>query len=216
MDRFGLIGSGIAHSESPALFRKACSGRWEYDLLDFDDFSSAWDAFANGPYKAVNVTAPFKTQAAAAADIRAAEVERIGAANILVKTPGGILARNSDYLGLCALLREHGGLRDAAVIGLGGAGRAALAAAQDCGLSVRCFHHDEIGGGVKADLIIYTLPRFVPGADLLDCKVLLEANYKDPCLSSRPGYVGGRQWLLAQARTGFPLMTGLWTDATES
>lgn len=219
MERFGLIGRDIAHSESPELFRKAYGGRWEYDLMDFDCFADAWRAFVEGPHKAVNVTSPFKTEAASRAGIKAPEVERTGAANILIKTPEGILARNSDYLGLCVMLRglkgtllPQSGTCDVAVIGMGGAGMAAKCAAEDCGFRVSVHHHDGIADGVTAGIIIYTLPSFVPGADRLCCDVLIEANYKSPALENekhcRPHYIGGRQWLLAQAREGFPLMTG--------
>lgn len=205
--RFGLIGYPIGHSQSPALFKEECGGRWEYDLLEFDNFEDSWKAFANGPYKAVNVTAPYKTLAAERADICSAAVERTGAANILVKTPKGIAAYNSDFLAVRELL-EKAGAKSVTVIGLGGAGRAALAAAEDLGLPVRGLHHNEISGGADDDVIIYTLPSAAPGCDRLGCRVIIEANYKDPCLTEHNGYVSGMEWLRAQARLGFGILTG--------
>ena len=205
--RFGLIGYPIGHSQSPALFKEQCNGRWEYDLLEFDNFEDSWKAFADGPYKAVNVTAPYKTLAADRADIRSEAVERTGAANILVKTTEGIAAYNSDFLAVRELLKEAGA-KSVTVIGLGGAGRAALAAAEDLGLPVRGLHHDEIADGVSDDVIIYTLPSTVPGCDRLNCRVIIEANYKDPCLTEHNGYVSGLEWLRAQARLGFGILTG--------
>ncbi|MDO5321345.1 MAG: hypothetical protein Q4F39_03030 [Bacteroidia bacterium] len=205
--RFGLIGYPIGHSQSPALFKKECGGRWEYDLLEFDNFEDSLKAFADGPYKAVNVTAPYKTLAAERADIRSAAVERIGAANILVKTPEGIAAYNSDFLAVRELL-EKAGAKSVTVIGLGGAGRAALAAAEGLGLPVRGLHHNEISEGVADDTIIYTLPSAVPGCDRLDCRVIIEANYKDPCLMGHNGYISGFEWLHAQAVLGFGILTG--------
>lgn len=205
--RFGLIGYPIGHSQSPALFAELCGGEWEYDLIEEVTFEAAWNRFVNGPYKAVNVTAPYKTQAAAMADIKSPAVERTGAANILVKTPEGIAAYNSDYLAVKELL-NNAGAKSVTIIGLGGAGRAALAAAEELGLPVRGLHHDEIGDGVSDDVIVYTLPSASPGYDRLECRTLIEANYKDPCLTNCQGYIPGTEWLSLQASLGYPLMTG--------
>ncbi len=206
MDKFGLIGHPIAHSLSPALFTAAYGGKYVYDLIQTPDFEEAWARFLAG-YKAINVTAPFKGDAFARVDWRSPECERAGATNLVVKTSDGTKAYNSDYRGVKALL-EPLGCRTAAVVGYGGAGKAALAAAEDLGLDTRLYRHAEVAGGVQADVIIYTLPRAVEGIERLECSHLLEANYKDPCLAGRPGYIAGSAWLLMQAVTGYALMTG--------
>ena len=54
--------------------------------------------------------------------------------------------------------------------------------------------------------------RFVEGADRLDCAHLLEANYRDPCLTAHPGYISGADWLRRQAALGYALMTGEQPD----
>ena len=212
MDKFGLIGHPIAHSLSPALFTAAYGGRYVYDLIETPDFDEAWRRFLAG-YRAINVTAPFKGDAFARVDWRSPECERAGATNLVVKTPEGTKAYNSDYRGVKALLAPLG-CRSAAVVGYGGAGKAALAAAEDLGLDTQLYRHAEVAGGVQADVIIYTLPRAVEGIDRLDCAHLLEANYKDPCLAGRPGYIPGSSWLLMQAVTGYALMTGEEPDAS--
>ena len=212
MDKFGLIGHPIAHSLSPALFTAAYGGRYVYDLIETPDFDEAWRRFLAG-YRAINVTAPFKGDAFARVDWRSPECERAGATNLVVKTPEGTKAYNSDYRGVKALLAPLG-CRSAAVVGYGGAGKAALAAAEDLGLDTRLYRHAEVAGGVQADVVIYTLPRAVEGIDRIDCAHLLEANYKDPCLAGRPGYIPGSAWLLMQAVTGYALMTGEEPDAS--
>ena len=133
MDKYGLIGFPIAHSLSPRLFEAAYGGRYTYDLIDTEDFEKAWEGFMYG-YRAVNVTAPFKGDAFACADWRSPECGRIGAANLCVNEGGMVKAYNSDYLAVKAILEplERG---TAAVIGYGGAGRAAMAAAEDSGFS---------------------------------------------------------------------------------
>ena len=206
MDRFGLIGFPISHSQSPAMFARAYGGRFAYDLIETPDFEEAMRLLANC-YKAVNVTAPFKIAAAKAADHASPEVGRTGAANILVNTPDGIWAYNSDYLAVRKIILDADP-SDIAVVGFGGAGKAALAAAQDCGIETRLYRHDGIADGISADLVIYTLPSAVPGIEKIGCRALLEANYKDPCLTGRPGYIPGTRWHMEQALAGFPLMTG--------
>ena len=172
--RFGIIGSPVKGSMSPRLFTAAYSGRYPYDLIEEDDFETAWARFL-AEYDGINITAPFKALAAAAADIRSDEVVRIGAANLAVKTPGGVKVYNTDYEGVKRALLEVGDFatcrchlphtrasvspempgraRDfstslemtgralemtgrALIVGCGGAGRAAAAAAVDLGFEV--------------------------------------------------------------------------------
>jgi len=213
-EKYGLIGYPIANSGSPALFKAAYGGKYDYELLEIKDFNEAWSSFINGPYKAVNVTAPFKKLAAARADIRGGEVEKTGSANILLKTGKGIMANNSDFLGVRSILPDGQG-KTAAIIGTGGAGVAAAEASREKKYSVKTYHHDEISDGISADLIIYTLPSDVQGTDKLNCSMLLEANYRTPCLQNHEGYVHGLKWLLAQAVEGYPLMTGEPVDLEE-
>lgn len=215
MERFGLIGYPAAHSLSPKLFSEAYGGKYPYDIIETPDFDEAWSKFTEA-YDAVNVTMPFKDQAAAMADIKSPEVLRTGAANILVKTTEGIVAHNSDYFAVLSILHDiigTGAVGTVAVIGTGGAGRAAAAAVMDCGLQLQTFHHNEISEGVDADLIFYTLPSAVEGSDKLSCRILIEANYKDPCLKGVDAeYVSGEIWLRRQAIYGYELMTGRAPD----
>lgn len=99
MKRFGLIGYPASHSLSPALFRAAYGGKYAYDIIENPDFDAAYGKFL-GEYDGVNVTAPFKELAAARADILSPECRRIGAANLLVKSPDGIKAFNTDCFGV--------------------------------------------------------------------------------------------------------------------
>lgn len=211
MKKFGIIGYPVSNAKSPVLFKAAYHGKYEYVPIETEDFEKAWNTFIQG-FHAVNVTMPFKMKAAAHADIKASEVEATGAANILVKTQAGIEAHNSDYLGVRAILSElPEEIHTATVIGTGGAGRAAAYAAETCGFETSVRHHDEIADGAEADLIIYCLPKAVEGIDKLRCKVLLEANYKDPCLVDMPGtgrYIPGIEWLVRQAVEGYMIMSG--------
>ena len=99
MKKFGLIGHPIEHSLSPALFKAGYDDKYPYDLIQTADFEEAYARFLEG-YDGINVTAPFKELAISKADILSEECQAIGATNLLVKTPEGIKAYNSDYLGL--------------------------------------------------------------------------------------------------------------------
>lgn len=154
--RFGLIGHPIAHSLSPALFRAGYDCRYHYDLIEGYDFEESFRRFLEG-YDGINVTAPFKELAFAKADILSDECRLIKATNLLIKTPEGIKAHNSDYLGVRMWLSEviqtypsvlsQGGWRietgqTALIVGCGGAGKAAAIAAASLGLKVILMNRD--------------------------------------------------------------------------
>jgi len=129
MKKFGLIGHPISHSLSPALFNAAFGGKYTYDLIEEADFEKAYDRFLD-EYDAVNVTAPFKEKAFAAAGVSTGECRAVGAANILMKGADGVSAANSDIMGVTGALEACGVSRDsrgtALVVGCGGAAMAAV------------------------------------------------------------------------------------------
>ena len=110
MEKFGLIGHPIAHSESPAVFAAAYGGRWPYDLIEGEDFELSWKRFLDG-YQAINITAPFKELAfrkLLECGVVDESVRSIGAVNIAVKEADGLVhGYNSDYLGVRLLLEER-------------------------------------------------------------------------------------------------------------
>ncbi|MBQ8838187.1 MAG: hypothetical protein IJ005_02590 [Bacteroidales bacterium] len=113
--KFGLIGHPITHSLSPALFKAGYDGIYPYELIETDDFETAYGTFLKG-FDGINVTAPFKELAYAKADIHSEECRMTGATNILIKTPEGIKAHNSDYLGVRLWLQQT--IHDLAASGL--------------------------------------------------------------------------------------------------
>ena len=127
MKQFGLIGHPIARSLSPGLFKAAYDGKYPYDLIQGEDFETSYQTFLDS-YDGVNVTAPFKELAYAKADIISDECRLARATNLLVKTPEGIKAYNSDLLGVRLWLQETSS-KTVLISGCGGAGRAAAAAA---------------------------------------------------------------------------------------
>lgn len=194
--KFGLTGHPIGHSLSPALFRAGYDGRYPYELIETADFEEAYGRFLE-EYDGINVTAPFKEPAYAKADILSEECRMIGATNLLVKTPEGIKAYNSDYLGVRMWLCEVAeGMKKtpvkALIVGLGGAGKAAAVAAASLGMSCILMNRnmskaeamaDKLGAmKVKADvrplsgfrnafkeadIIIYNIPAAIPELNIL-------------------------------------------------
>ena len=136
MARYGLIGHPIGHSLSPALFAAAYGEAHPYDLIPGEVFEESYKRFLQ-EYDAVNVTAPFKEDACARADVLSHECEVIGACNVLKKTDDGVLAVNTDYLGVMqCLMPFYTDLRLSPVtlvVGCGGAGKAAAYAACELG-----------------------------------------------------------------------------------
>ena len=240
--RFGLIGHPIAHSLSPALFKAGYEGRYPYELIEGENFEESYRKFLE-EYDGINVTAPFKELAFAKADILSPECESVGATNLLVKTPQGVKAFNSDFLGVRMWLEEVAAevlteKISVLIVGLGGAGKAAAAAAESLGMKVvrmnrtvrdektrplddfkECFR--------EADIIIYNIPITIPALNELTDqdftpgkpKFILEANYKNPSFSHEiltkmlganplARYTGGKTWLLYQAVTGYEIFTG--------
>lgn len=234
MKKFGLIGHPVAHSLSPALFKAGYDGRYPYELIEEEAFDAAYSRFIDG-YDGINVTAPFKERAFAKADIVSEECRAIGAANILVKTPEGIKAYNSDYLGVRMWIKEMVGSdlsKTAFVVGAGGAGKAAAAAAASLGLKTTIINRTmskavewaERQGVYKYiikpvedfaeefrrnDVVIYTLPVAIPQISELDRS---DIEGKKALLEANykdPVLRGnGKVWLLYQAVTGYELFTG--------
>ena len=139
--RFGLIGHPIARSLSPGLFWAAYDGKYPYELIQGEDFEVSYQRFLE-EYDGINVTAPFKELAYAKADMVSPECALAKAANLLVKTPEGVKAYNSDLMGVRLWIQEIMSSDDcnmeriALIAGTGGAGRAAAAAAVTLGMKV--------------------------------------------------------------------------------
>ena len=142
LDRYAVVGHPVDHSLSPTLhaaFARQTGQRMRYDLLPaplagFADVAAAF--FAAGG-SGLNVTVPFKEQAAQFVDSCDAGAHAAGAVNT-IRVLGGSGAKprteglNTDGVGLIADLQTNLGwaLRDKHILllGAGGAARGALVA----------------------------------------------------------------------------------------
>lgn len=141
----GVVGSPVAHSRSPALFR-----HWlrRYNLPGYyipmdvapGDLANALRTLPTLGFVGVNVTIPHKEQALQIADLVTDRAALMGAANTLIyRADGKLHADNTDGHGFVENLRQGAPGWDpasgpAAVIGAGGAARAVIASLLEAGV----------------------------------------------------------------------------------
>ncbi len=172
---FGVLGRPVSHSLSPVM-HNAGFGALGVDAVylplpaaDFEDFLAFERAF---PLSGVSVTAPYKADAMAIASEHAPLVRETGAANTLTRVGGRFVADNTDVDGFLEPLADVGlrGMR-AAILGNGGAARAAARALRDRGATVTIFGRDPERAAASASRVgVSAATRPVP-ADSWDLLV---------------------------------------------
>ncbi|MEO8504083.1 MAG: type I 3-dehydroquinate dehydratase [Acidobacteriota bacterium] len=146
----GVVGDPVEHSLSPrlhnALYREL-GVEMVYLPLWVPSFGNFWlEVVESGsleildlPWKGLSVTAPHKAAALAVAGAASPLADRVGGANTLVHNGEVWEAESTDPAGVVGALRARGVAlegRRAAVLGSGGAGRAAAVALQVAGARV--------------------------------------------------------------------------------
>ncbi len=132
--RYVLIGRHIAHSRSPEIMARLFRERgldWTYDLLPTEPEELADTIFRirDGKIAGANVTAPYKEKVIPLLDELSTAASRVGAVNTIVVRGGRLIGMNTDVAGFAVGLRGCELLTHpftAAVIGTGGAARAAI------------------------------------------------------------------------------------------
>lgn len=170
---FGVVGNPVAHSLSPRLHNGAYRELGIpalYLPFQTDSFGDFWlEVVEEGvleslglPIRGLSITAPFKAAALAVAGAESPLAGLVGGANTLVLREGVWEAESTDPEGVVEPLR-HRGLdlagRRAAVVGAGGAGRAAAAGLAHAGARVTLFNRGvERAESAGADLGLPWLP----------------------------------------------------------
>lgn len=132
-----MLGKPIAHSLSPVIhtagYVAAGLTGWSYTRIECAAAELPDLVAGLGPeWAGLSVTMPGKEAALAVADAASPVAAAVGAANTLVRRPGGSwYADNTDVAGMVRVLTDAGVTAGAAVtvLGAGGTARAALAAA---------------------------------------------------------------------------------------
>lgn len=234
---FGLIGKGISHSMSPALFNAAYPGKgYEYVLIDCTSLDEGIAMARKKGIEAANVTTPFKEDAYLAAGTHDPISEKIKSANLLDFRNWTIKSFNTDYHGvyltLSGICKSMQGIKTA-IIGCGGAGKAAALACRDLGAELTIANRTlakaedlcRITGGKAVGLekieetvkncriLIYAASQKIQAIENIDLKnkIIFEANYKDPALGNADCklYIPGIKWLINQAIPSFEIFTGI-------
>ena len=127
--RAGVLGSPIAHSLSPVLYRAgfAAAGLtdWSFQAVECD--AERLPGLVGGldpSWAGLAVTMPGKAAAAGCASTRSERVSVLGVANTLLRRDGGWHAENTDVDGVSGALRVAGVQPAGPVLLLGGGGTA--------------------------------------------------------------------------------------------
>jgi 3-dehydroquinate dehydratase / shikimate dehydrogenase len=169
---YGIVGRTAGKSLSPRLHNAAYRALGLAALyLPFPAarFGAFWDELGDGalaglgwPLRGLTVTSPHKEEALAAADEASPLARQAGAANTLLRQGDRWRADTADADGVLRVLGAHKidvAGRRAAVVGCGGAGRAAAAGLQAAGAEVTLVNRGTERGHLAAELL--ELP-FVP------------------------------------------------------
>ena len=131
--KLGLIGKPLGHSKSPWIHKEltgADYSLWELGSEELDGF------FAKKDFDGLNVTIPYKLKVVKYMDDLEGDAVRTGAVNTVINRGGLLIGCNTDTAGAKYLLKSLGipveGKR-AAVLGSGGAARAAAEALKQLG-----------------------------------------------------------------------------------
>ncbi|MGE3624317.1 MAG: shikimate dehydrogenase [Bdellovibrionales bacterium] len=139
-----VLGWPVKHSLSPRLHgywlhRYGIGGSYESLAVEPAELEKTLRHLPQAGFRGVNLTIPHKEKALAFMQAVDTPAQRIGAVNMVVVGEDGRLeGRNTDAYGFSQSLQEAGvSVRGgaAAVIGAGGAARAAIVALQDMGVS---------------------------------------------------------------------------------
>lgn len=241
----GVVGRPIGHSLSPLIHGAwiAAAGldaRYEaFEPRDETAFAALTARVRSGELAGLNVTAPFKEQAFTAADGASATARRCGSANLLIRRDEGLWADSTDGQGLRTALSEQApGLEltgaPVAVLGAGGAARAAAAALIEAGAGVTVVNRSrdraealsadlgvEVGGveAVEGARLIVNALSVQPELDMAALRadaVLMDMSYRPvitPFLAAGRArgltVVDGLAMLIGQARPSFEAFFGV-------
>lgn len=135
LDRYGVIGQPIAHSQSPfihAAFARETAQKLSYEALEIAPaaLATTLQQLHAEPYLGLNVTLPHKTAVAALCESVSERAEQAGAVNTLIRTDSGWRGDNTDGAGFIADLARLkiavAGKR-VLLLGAGGAARGLIA-----------------------------------------------------------------------------------------
>lgn len=106
-----ILGRGISHSKSPAMYNalyEKLGLPWEYDFADIPTVEEAESFLRARDFLSINITTPYKPEAYEAADFKAATAQLAKGVNLLVNKDGTLVGYNVDGQGCVAYLEREG------------------------------------------------------------------------------------------------------------
>ena len=131
---YGLIGSKLGHSCSKIIHERLCG--YKYELHPLPTEAEARAFLEARPFRAINVTIPYKRLVMEYCDQIDPRAAAIGAVNTVVHRDGKLYGYNTDYMGFAWLCSSRGVEfqgRTVLILGTGGTHNTAAAVARDQG-----------------------------------------------------------------------------------
>ena len=131
---YGLIGSTLGHSYSKTIHEMLCG--YHYDLCPLPTEAEARAFLTKRPFKAINVTIPYKKLVMEYCSYIDPRAKAIGAVNTVVNKNGLLYGYNTDYMGFAHLCDAHGvdfTGKTVLILGTGGTHNTTSAVARDKG-----------------------------------------------------------------------------------
>lgn len=131
---YGLIGEHLGHSFSKEIHEQLGTYKYELKELNQHEFITFMET---KPFKAINVTIPYKEKVIPYLDYIDPVAKQIGAVNTIINHNGILKGYNTDYLGLKALVDNLGVKLENSnvlILGSGGTSKTAYALCQMCGV----------------------------------------------------------------------------------
>lgn len=138
MEIYGIIGNPLGHSLSPLMHNaayRAMGLRARYQLFEGGHPEKTLALIRDGGIRGVSVTLPFKEAVLPLLDEVAPDALHVGSVNTVTNVDGRLRGDNTDWTGLARDLRGRVDIsgKTVAVVGAGGAARAAVYAVQQEG-----------------------------------------------------------------------------------
>ena len=131
---YGLIGSKLGHSYSKIIHERLCG--YHYELHPLPTEAEARAFLEARPFRAINVTIPYKRLVMEYCDQIDPRAAAIGAVNTVVNRNGKLYGYNTDYMGFAWLCSSRGVKfegRTVLILGTGGTHNTVAAVARDAG-----------------------------------------------------------------------------------
>ncbi len=152
---YGLIGRPLGHSFSKSFFDKhfleqAYDAEYQlFELSKIDELSEL--LLQRDDLLGLNVTSPYKEEVLAFADYLSPEVQRLRAANVLkierlTNGQAFIRAYNTDVIGFQKSIEKETELKEALILGTGGAARSVALALDNLGIQSTFVSRSSRGG----------------------------------------------------------------------